>query len=681
MAIRHSDFVEFLYEILFEREPGKEGIDYWVRQVKQRGMLAVFQDFLATPEAHNRLKHSGYLAPFFTKPRLELPFPGDDALYGQMRPLRIIDVGALSLDFEEDIYRPLLDSGICEVIGFEPIEEELEKRRVQDPNFVLLPHVVGDGRERVFHRTAAGTTSSLYPPNYAFLEQFLGLSEHIQVVETRPVTTVCLDDIAETEDAVYLKVDVQGAELDVLRGATKRLSSLTILHLEVEFSRLYKDQPLFADVNEFAMAHGFELFDFSHLERYFYRSEKTGFGFPPQRLLWGDAVYVKPLQDVAALERKKLLQTCLVMHTVYRSYDFCSALLDLHDERFGGDFGTIYRAQLEAAEQRRPEPARGSEPTETGSLVALPRSMAAAMRVLQMCRSGGTASTASRAASEAPGDLGPIPQLPLPPLELRKLIGPMEPRYFDNPDGGLAWGDLAVGPLMPGQAYRRIFDFGCGCGRSARQLLLQNVPPERYVGIDISHRMIKWCQKNLKRPGVEVAFHHHVVWSATYAPKNSKNDYLPIRRYGTDFTLINAHSIFTHLLEKQTRFYLREMRSMLAEDGLLRCSWFFFNREWFPVLAPEQHCLYVNERDPSQAVYYDWEFFRELVRELGFKIVDADWTKVSGFQSVLLLAWGEKFEDVSANLEPPETVLGFGPSAPTWTMAEQDPDAHVRRSP
>jgi SAM-dependent methyltransferase len=168
--------------------------------------------------------------------------------------------------------------------------------------------------------------------------------------------------------------------------------------------------------------------------------------------------------------------------------------------------------------------------------------------------------------------------LPMPPLELRRIVGPTDPRDFDNPDGRLIWGDLAYGPLNPGEAYRRVFDFGCGCGRNARQLLLQRQPPERYVGVDTGRQMINWCKKNLSRPGVE--FFHHDVWSPNplYAPNNSRNEYLPLRHHGEDFTLINAHSVFTHLLGRQARFYLKELGSMLAENGLFRTTWFFFNR-------------------------------------------------------------------------------------------------------
>ncbi len=254
--------------------------------------------------------------------------------------------------------------------------------------------------------------------------------------------------------------------------------------------------------------------------------------------------------------------------------------------------------------------------------------------------------------------------IPVPPLALRRIVGPTDPADFDNPSGEPIWGDLALGPLAAGQAYRRIFDFGCGCGRNARQLMLQAAPPERYVGIDIHRGMIGWCRAHLAPRATGFEFHHHDVWNRTYAPENSRNEHLPLTPYGKDFTLVNAHSVFTHLLEHQTRFYLRECRDLLGKGGLLRTTWFFFHRDWFPVLAPHQHCLYVNEIDPTQAVYYDWDFFLELLRELGLKIVDVVWTKKAGYQSALYLAAGDAFEDLAPELTPPPVILGFGPSTP-----------------
>ena len=63
--------------------------------------------------------------------------------------------------------------------------------------------------------------------------------------------------------------------------------------------------------------------------------------------------------------------------------------------------------------------------------------------------------------------------IPLPPLELRRLVGPTDPADFDNATGRPIYADFDV----PLQAYDTVFDFGCGCGRLARQLLMQSPKP------------------------------------------------------------------------------------------------------------------------------------------------------------------------------------------------------------
>jgi len=74
---------------------------------------------------------------------------------------------------------------------------------------------------------------------------------------------------------------------------------------------------------------------------------------------------------------------------------------------------------------------------------------------------------------------------PLPPGDLRQLVGPSEDRYYDNPTG------RPVFPGLPPSAYDFVFDWGCGCGRIARQLLQQDPQPGRYVGVDLHRGMIE----------------------------------------------------------------------------------------------------------------------------------------------------------------------------------------------
>jgi hypothetical protein len=75
----------------------------------------------------------------------------------------------------------------------------------------------------------------------------------------------------------------------------------------------------------------------------------------------------------------------------------------------------------------------------------------------------------------------PMPgaSISLPPIPMRRLVGPVtDDIYDDNPTGEDIWGPLDTGPLVPGEAYKRVFNFGCGCGCEAHKLLLQRCQPK-----------------------------------------------------------------------------------------------------------------------------------------------------------------------------------------------------------
>jgi FkbM family methyltransferase len=59
----------------------------------------------------------------------------------------------------------------------------------------------------------------------------------------------------------YIKLDLQGAELLALRGATETLKCAVAVQLEVSFIAFQKGNPLVTDVCEFMVARGFRLAD------------------------------------------------------------------------------------------------------------------------------------------------------------------------------------------------------------------------------------------------------------------------------------------------------------------------------------------------------------------------------------------------------------------------------------
>ena len=87
----------------------------------------------------------------------------------------------------------------------------------------------------------------------------------MRVVRERPIETHRLDDVPESANVDYLKIDVQGAELDILHGSTRRLARAVVVHTEVEFAPLYSEQPLFSDVDKALREAGYGLFAFKEI--------------------------------------------------------------------------------------------------------------------------------------------------------------------------------------------------------------------------------------------------------------------------------------------------------------------------------------------------------------------------------------------------------------------------------
>ena len=85
--------------------------------------------------------------------------------------------------------------------------------------------------------TADPQSASLYPPNLDAVRRHPELARH-EPHGTVTVATTTLDRWAESAHAApidILKIDVQGAELNVLRGAQASLPAVRALELEVEF--------------------------------------------------------------------------------------------------------------------------------------------------------------------------------------------------------------------------------------------------------------------------------------------------------------------------------------------------------------------------------------------------------------------------------------------------------------
>ena len=98
-------------------------------------------------------------------------------------------------------------------------------------------------------------SSSLLPPNKTLeLVNWLKF-ENKEIVDTTTLFEFC--KIKEILLIDFVHMDVQGAELLVLKGAGSRINNIKMIWLEVENIELYKNQPLKQDIEKFMKEHHF----------------------------------------------------------------------------------------------------------------------------------------------------------------------------------------------------------------------------------------------------------------------------------------------------------------------------------------------------------------------------------------------------------------------------------------
>ena len=224
----------------------------------------------------------------------------------------------------------------------------------------------------------------------------------------------------------------------------------------------------------------------------------------------------------------------------------------------------------------------------------------------------------------------PDDPLPVPPLELRKLVGNFEETAFDNPTGARVFASV------PNSSDEFILDFGCGCGRVARQLMQQKQPPARYLGVDLHKGMIRWCRDHLTTRNPAFVFQHQNVRNPGLNPRGRRNE-VAFPAADKSVSLLIATSVFTHLVESQAVFYLREVGRVLREGGVAVATFFLFDKAAFPMMQEFQNALYINLSDPTNAVLFDREWLKRVTQEAGLRICRVQPPDIRGFHWHVLL--------------------------------------------
>ena len=259
---------------------------------------------------------------------------------------RILEIGALNLGKKEKFYDLLNYFPNSEIIGFEVDKNICKKMNsVSKVGVKYFPFAIGKKKEiRKFYETNHPMCSSLYKPNHNLLSLYNNM-EISFLKEESEIETVDLDTfVSENKigNVDFLKIDVQGAELDIFKGATKTLKNSLFIISEVEFLKIYENQPLFGDVCNFLSDNDFMFHKFlgmggRSLKPLILNNNKN---FPSQHL-WSDAIFIKNVLMIKKLTSREILKLS-VISILYECFDLGFFCLNIHDELFKTNYTKIF---------------------------------------------------------------------------------------------------------------------------------------------------------------------------------------------------------------------------------------------------------------------------------------------------------------------------------------------------
>jgi len=173
----------------------------------------------------------------------------------------VIDVGANAGQFGREIRR----AGYAgRIVSIEPLAspfQRLARMTAPDELWTVIQSAVGPqaGSATMHVAANAGASSSLLP----MLDLHTRAAPEAQYVSDERVDVAALDDLAHPHmrdaSSVFLKIDVQGFELQVLAGGSATLARSSLVQLEMSLLRLYETAPTCRDLINFMDEHGFHL--------------------------------------------------------------------------------------------------------------------------------------------------------------------------------------------------------------------------------------------------------------------------------------------------------------------------------------------------------------------------------------------------------------------------------------
>jgi FkbM family methyltransferase len=171
-------------------------------------------------------------------------------------PVNIFDIG-VATDTNE-LYQHFPSARYCFIEPLAEFEPSLQHLCNQYPGSVYLLAAAG---------ATDGELELQVSPDLGGTSKFSLVNAEIFDMTTRTVSQVKIDTAwttLELSGASLLKVDVQGAELEVLRGAENCLDNFEIILLETGLTEVYVGQPIFHEYIAYMAERDYVVYDIIH---------------------------------------------------------------------------------------------------------------------------------------------------------------------------------------------------------------------------------------------------------------------------------------------------------------------------------------------------------------------------------------------------------------------------------
>lgn len=181
-------------------------------------------------------------------------------------PDQVLDVGANLGQFYSKFKSIFPDSNIFSIEGNPSCESELSK---VNQNYKICFLSKEQTKKTFYINPSASQCSggSLYKETTFFYEN----------AREEKVDTITLDSLGREFD--YIKIDVQGSELDIIKGGLKTIMCCSILQLELSFLEYNQGSPFASEIISYLHNLDFYIYDISSLIYWKNRLSQSDFIF------------------------------------------------------------------------------------------------------------------------------------------------------------------------------------------------------------------------------------------------------------------------------------------------------------------------------------------------------------------------------------------------------------------